>query len=678
MTRIKWLFFLLISLAIEGFSDRRLVIKDVPGIMEQFFSYHVESKNLNPVIVRRCFKIYIEQFDPEKIYLLQTEVDPYLLMSDGEAMAVADRMKVGDFSDFIALNDLLISSIYRSHTFDDEIMHKILLEIRPRVPSLESQYAQNDEELFLRQESRAFKFYSFHAKKMDLISQEKKMKVFSLMQKKINRLESPYLLMNEKGEPFSKEQKEHLYALRILKSFAKSLDAHTAFFSEEEALEMRMTLEKQFEGLGVVLSEGVDGIVIAEVIEGSPAHKSGKVQANDILVEIDGISLNDMSFEEVLRLLKEKNGHTLGVERDSYHNRDSEKKKFFRVFLAKAPIVVEGDRVQYSYERYDGGIIATIIMNAFYENDEGANSEQDIKRTIAKLRTFGPIRGLILDLRENSGGFLSQAVKVASLFISSGVVVISKYSKGEPHYLRSLDPKTYYDGPLILLTSKLSASAAEIVAQALQDYGAALIVGDKTTFGKGSIQFQTVTNDRAEHYYKITVGRYYTVSGKSTQIDGVIADIVVPTIFAPFNIGERYLEYPLSADRLPQAYNDPLADVDGATKRWFQKNYLPFQQKKITNWHKMLSELKKRSQVRIAANREFQKLLRIQEKMQAKLTDKETYLEYIKEFSSNDMQQKEAVNILKDMIDLHSQTVTIAPPLLRMFLYPMLIQASTL
>src|SRR5690606_836656 len=163
-------------------------------------------------------------------------------------------------------------------------------------------------------------------------------------------------------------------------------------------------------------------------------------------------------------------------------------------------------------------IIGKITLNSFYQGDNGVNSENDVRDAIKKLDKMGNLRGLILDLRENSGGFLTQAVKVAGLFITNGVIVVSKYFNGEEHFYRDMDGKVSYTGPLVILTSKATASAAEIVAQALQDYGTALIVGDEHTYGKGTIQSQTVTENQGAAFFKVTVGKYYTVSGKTPQI----------------------------------------------------------------------------------------------------------------------------------------------------------------
>ena len=234
-----------------------------------------------------------------------------------------------------------------------------------------------------------------------------------------------------------------------------------------------------------------------------------------------------------------------------------------------------------------------------------------MRKALEKLRAEGNLRGLILDLRENSGGFLNQAVKVAGLFITSGVVVISKYFNGEEHFYRDLDGKTFFDGPLIVLTSRATASAAEIVAQALQDYGVALIVGDEQTYGKGTIQNQTVTDSKSTSFFKVTVGKYYTVSGKTPQIDGVKADIVVPGIFNFEHIGERYLSSTVPPDTISEDYNDDIADVSSSSKEWFLRYYMPTLQHKKMLWRNQLPTLKANSAQRIAHNACYQKFLRL-------------------------------------------------------------------
>ena len=636
--------------------QQQLKIEDIPRVMERFFAFHIENKELSTTIVKRSVKLYIEHFDPEKAYLLDSEVKPYLNMSEKRAKEILGRLQRHDYSDFLALNGLLQESVVRAQALRVFITRELVqntVDFDPPNMIPPGNYSSSEQELIERQQNRMIRFYLFHKARTNLDSIERKSRVYELFEKKVQRIENNYLFLTADNAPMSREKVENLLTLRILKSFAKSLDTHTSFFSPEEALEMRMSLEKQFEGVGVVLSEGIDGVMIAELIKGSPAEQSGLIRVNDLLVEIDGIPTNSRPFEEVLEMLKKKDKGEiiLGFKRVEAKNHN-----FFRVPLSKRAIVMNEERIQLSYDRVAEGIIGKITLHSFYESGEGISSEKDIKEAIQLFREKGNLVGLVLDLRENSGGFLSQATKVAGLFVANGVVVISKYGKGEVHFLRNIVAKAYYNGPLVVLTSKMSASASEIVAQALQDYGVALVVGDERTFGKGSIQYQTLTDARADLFFKVTVGCYYTPSGKSTQIDGVIADIVVPTQYGPYPIGEKYLEYPLPQDRTESALIDPLSDLDEKTRRLFEMRYLPFAQRVVAFWKKMLPALRKNSAYRMAHDPDFQALFKRQEAVSARagFLPPNTIDEQF-QVGREDIQMKEAVNIVKDMLILEAQ-----------------------
>jgi carboxyl-terminal processing protease len=324
------------------------------------------------------------------------------------------------------------------------------------------------------------------------------------------------------------------------------------------------------------------------------------------------------------------------------------------VNLQKQEIDLNEDRATAGFRQIDGGLIGLITLNSFYQNSNGVTSEHDVQKALSQLKQKGNLRGLILDLRENSGGFLNQAVKVAGLFITNGVIVVSKYFNGEEHYYRDLDGKTYYKGPLIILTSRATASAAEVVAQALQDYGVAIVVGDETTYGKGTIQNQNITNgeSRITSLFKVTVGKYYTVSGKTPQLQGVKADIVVPGIFNYEHLGEQYLEFTVQNDSIQSEYTDDLNDVAPSLRAWYQRNYLPTLQRKTLFWQKMLPMLRERSQERTASNRDYQSFL-----TSARKGHPSTYFSHnqMGERQPVDFQLEEAVNILNDMVKFQLQ-----------------------
>jgi len=624
MRQVRVLIFFLVSFSCF-LPAQRVVLKDIPFVMEKFFKYHIEYKQVSPELVQRTIRTYIEQFDPEGIYLSDNEIKELISLSIPEIRNIALDMEKGDYSHFAKLDLLFIQSIDRSRKLRHEMATQYINE----------QFNQN-EYLLANKLKKTLKrkmtaFFDFHEKRLKALTQEKREQIARLFEKKMLHAEETY-----------SSHDEHNQAVRILKAFAKSLDSHTNYFSDTEAADLRMRLEKQFEGIGVVLVEGIEGIVISNILKNSPAEQSGQVQINDVIVEVNGQQVANLAYDEILQLLKKEKTVRLGISRP-------EQQEVIYVSLKAKPITIDEDRLSYTYENYEDGIIGKLVLKSFYENTNGVSAEKDIRKAISELKKIGTIKGLVLDLRENLGGFLSQAVKVAGIFISNGIVVVSKYSGGEVRYLRTMATQQVIDVPLVILTSKLSASASEILAQALQDYGVALVVGDKRTHGKGSIQYQTVTDPYADVFFKVTIGKYYTVSGRSTQITGVRADIVVPTCFSAYTIGEKYLPNPLPADNIDPCYNDTFNDMDYASKKWLEKFYLPNKQQRVLTWQVLLPQLKENSQRRINNNQAYQAFI---EKLEYYRAHPEQIRNFRLDVDIQDFPIIEAVYILKDMITI--------------------------
>lgn len=620
-------------------------IRDVRPMMQGMMNLHVEYNEINATLMQRAFKVFIAQFDPQKIYLTSAEAHPYLDMNERKLMSCVANYFHDEYGDFVSLSRLMGKASVRSQEWRGELQREFALAsselpLEPR----ESYFAYAGDEVQLRERLKR-QFVNFLAEEKQSKphrswSPKVRERIGSLWDKRLTRHEKSYV-----------SDRVHYLALHILKSMARGLDSHSSFYSLEEAMEMRAALEKQFEGIGVVLVEGVDGVEIADLIEGGPAHKSGRIAIGDLIVEINGQDQIGASYDDVLSALQvgsKSSPIALGLKRVDTEG----KEQFLLVELKREKIILSNERVHYETIPCEGGVIGKIVLPSFYESRDGSSCEKDLRESLRRLKKQGDLKGIVIDMRENSGGFLNQAVKVAGLFMTSGVVVISKYARGEMQYLRNLDGRMYYNGPLVILTSKLSASATEIVAQALQDYGMAVVVGDERTYGKGTIQFQTVTDADAKAFYKVTVGRYYTVSGRSTQIEGVKADLVVPSFLAAYPIGEKYLDYPLNNDRVPAAYHDPLSDIDLQTRPWFQKNYLPNLQQKQSHWTQLIPELKKRSAARMKSDPQAIAFYTQLKEIQSASVPMSMTRNW---WDGEDWQLDEAIEIVKDMIQLSSQ-----------------------
>ncbi len=642
--RFIFLFFSIFFLECSqlGFSDNLSppFKKNTHYSIEEMLTYHVEYKQFSPLLAKRSFKLFFDQFDPYKIYLLQSEVTEFSDMKESCLQKVTLDHQMSEYSAYEKMGASIGTAILRARGYREEIEKEFIEKgsIKLDVKQISSSFPKNSIALAENIKQFISSLIEVEKKQESLaeVSLEDRKKIVVLLEKRIKKTEEEYLALD----------KGRFLSMHIVKAFAKSLDAHTCFFTPEEAQELRMNLEKQFEGVGIVFREGIRGIAVKSIVQTGPAGKSEQIEVGDILIAVNRRPVGDVPYQEAMAWLKGNKGGRVSL---TFFKKTGET---VVVELTREKIVLDEERLHYGSVPYADGIIGVMSLPSFYENSDGISAEKDMKIALRELKKQGNLLGLVVDVRNNTGGFLSQAVKVASLFMSSGVVVISKYAQDQIQYLRDINGQIFYQGPLVFLTSKLSASATEIVTQALQDYGIALIVGDHRTYGKGSIQYQTVTEEKASSYFKVTIGKYYTVSGRSTQIEGVKADVIVPTKYAPFNIGEKYLLYALKNDQVPSAFLDSCADIDERNLSWFHKNYFPNLQKKLSCWTGMLPLLKKNSEYRLSNDKDFLAFLEV---LQSKPSLAELQEGGALHFGLEDLQLNEVLNIVKDMSFLQRQ-----------------------
>jgi carboxyl-terminal processing protease len=640
-------------------------LETIRSEMEKIMGGHVTKKKMTPDLLTQGLERYLNQFDPYAVYLLEQDVTPFLSLTSDKKNLLFDQYEQNNFNLFSSLNSQIQKSI------------RIMRDFRHSLIASQEEFLQRANEPFLTKNGqRLSSLDALKAKHAIYLAQLVKrelefarteqrslsfLEAVRIVELELEENENNYLFVDRKGRSLQTKEAQSLLAFHILKALTATLDAHTSYLNPQEAAELRMKLEKNYVGIGIGIKELGKAFIIDSIIKGSSADTSGAIDVGDELVAIDGKNVSYLTLPLVLELLAGETNSSVSLVLKR-HVKGTSSTIPIHVTLQRRQVTLQEGRVDTSFQKFEDGIIGVINLHSFYQGSGGISSEKDVENAFELLEKQGKIKGIILDLRDNRGGFLMQAVKVAGLFIKSGVIVAAKYSDGTVRYFRDLDPGVTYSGPLIVLVSKETASAAEIVTEALKDYGVAIVVGDPKTFGKGSIQMQTVTGGNGdESYFKVTVGKYYGVSGMSTQLEGVKSDIVVPSYLTEKKVGEEYLSGALKSDAIAPSYLDPLSDVPKSSLPWFQKYYIPYVQPKVETYRKYIPELEKESLKRLEKNKNYQNLLggnfTIKEK--TGLTERTIALdqEGVKRaFLALELQ--ETVNIMKDLIHLSESKET--------------------
>lgn len=519
-------------------------ISDIPDATNELFKYHYDRNQFDQEMAKRSMDVFIESFDSDHSYFLWSEVKPMLKGGSKWVDFTKNSFNNRSLDSFIEIQKFFEQAIERRKLLELEIIGDLSTknfdEIQKIATFQYEPYPLNFPQLKTKIKSQIALFMIKESFRSRANLQEERERLFAYYLKKQRERELEYL-------PRGPAMEEHYFSIHVMKAIAESMDAHTRFFSPDEKREMRQALSKDFSGVGIVVRDSLDGPTIQRVIEGSPAEKAG-LKAKDILLKIDGKSLDTLYFREAMELLSGRN-HTK-VRLDIL--RQGELKE---VVVTRAPINSPESTAQVSLFAQGDGVIAAIRLDGFFDNDLGNSAAYQLEQAILNTKKNQDLKAVILDLRRNTGGFLTQAGKVCSIFTGGGPIVLARYGNGQINVFKEKISKPLFDGPLLVLISRLSASASEIVAQTLKEYGAAIIVGDEHSYGKGSMQFQTITSEEP-YCYAVTVAKYYTISGASVQLKGVSSDIIVPTDLAEVLIGEQYLKYPLGYDTLTQGFKN--------------------------------------------------------------------------------------------------------------------------
>jgi carboxyl-terminal processing protease len=366
-----------------------------------------------------------------------------------------------------------------------------------------------------------------------------------------------------------------------LTSLASSYDPHTNYMSADTLEEFNISMRLHLEGIGARL-RSEDGItVVAEVLSGGPASRDGRLKPEDKILAVaqdDGHfeDVVDRKLPDVVKLIRGARGtqvmlrvvpagktepQVYVLKRDRIDIKSQE---------ARGEVVEQGKRADGKPYR-----IGWIDLDSFYLDVAAANSgKADAKSTTKDVRVIlekfkqQNVDGVVLDLRDNGGGALTEAIKLVGLFIDRGPVVQVKNFQGSVSDYPDNERGTVYDGPLTVLVSRFSASASEIVAGAIHDYERGLVVGDSHTHGKGTVQTVLDIGQHADDNgpnlgaLKLTIQQFFRINGESTQNQGVDADIVLPSVYDHMEIGEKFLKNALPASKVRKVSHERLGRVN--------------------------------------------------------------------------------------------------------------------
>jgi carboxyl-terminal processing protease len=345
----------------------------------------------------------------------------------------------------------------------------------------------------------------------------------------------------------------------VMNSFARSIEAHTSYLSPRNAERFQMEMNLSFEGIGAVLLSEDDFTVIRSVVPGGPADLSNNIKPEDKIVGVaqdkdEFVDVIGWRLDEVVELIKGPKGSVVNLQ---VVKGTSESTVPVIVTLTRDKIKLE-DRAAKSdvYIPKDGPNkdqkLGVISIPSFYNN-----LHKDVAKEIDSLNEQG-VRGIIVDLRGNGGGSLTESTLLSGLFIDKGPVVQIRDGAGRVRLEKDVDGKVFYDGPLTVLVDRYSASASEIFAAAMQDYNRALILGEQT-FGKGTVQQHRPLGRIYDLYenplgsVQFTIAKFYRINGGSTQHKGVIPDILFPSVIDHADWGESQEENALPWDSIARA-----------------------------------------------------------------------------------------------------------------------------
>lgn len=552
-------------------------------IRKKFADNHYSHKKIDDELSRAAYSLFLKQLDYQKRFLLASDVkklDEFLLRIDDEMNsgiiklpAVAAELLQARVLEVKALMDGIFAQ-----DFDFEKDEG--LETDPEKREFPASLAERRE---LWRKIMKYEVANRYLTILEVAEAEKKAELEGKADKQkkavsaseANEPKDPmqkarYKVRKNYDEIFARmlETKDQEHYDRYFDAFARAFDPHSSYMPPTQKEDFDIHMKGSLEGIGARLQEKDGFIKVVTIMPGGAAAQQGELDAEDVILKVgegdeEPVDIVGMRIREAVGLIRGKKGTpvTLTVKKPDGRIR----------IIAIVRDVVQIEETFVKSAVLPGGKdepkIGYIFIPSFYRDfslnrldETGRNSTDDTRQAIEEL-VAKRIDGLVLDLRNNGGGALMDAISIAGLFIKDGPIVQVKEGNGKIRVHEDDDPSISYRGPMLVLVNQFSASASEILAGALQDYGRAVIVGSEHTHGKGTVQ-TLIDLDRSLYWpnmqqfkplgaLKVTIQKFYRISGQSTQANGVIPDITLPDRMQYMKYGEKYSDYALPWDTIP-------------------------------------------------------------------------------------------------------------------------------
>lgn len=523
---------------------------------------HYQPKPIDDAFSQGIYKDFIENLDPSKHYFYQSDIKEFEKYKN----AIDDQILADDLTFFNMVYERYNQRLEESKAYYKEILSKPLDVTKDETYNLNydaNEFPKNKKEMMLAWEKSLKMRYigtlydkeeAEKASEKDNPDYQKKSMVTlekEALDKTLENMDDLYGRLKELDH-------DDFYAM-FLNIITAQFEPHTNYFDPKLKKTFDISMSGKLEGIGARLQKDGEYTKVYELISGGPAWRSGELEVGDIILKVaqsDGEPLDivGMRLDDAIEFIKGKKGTEVRLTLKKVDG------TIKTISLIRDIVEIEETFVKSSIVEKDGQKFGVINLPKFYFDMDGKNfhdSASDMAQEIERLKNEG-VTGLIVDLRDNGGGSLKTAIDISGFFIDKGPVVQVKYRGEKPQIKDDEASGTLWDGPLVLLVNELSASASEIFAAAMQDYNRAVIIGSKQTYGKGTVQNFFELNDYFSYKedlgsLKMTIQKFYRINGGSTQLNGVVPDVVVPTRYSYLKIGERDEEYPLEWDKISPA-----------------------------------------------------------------------------------------------------------------------------